>query len=1076
MLNPKFIHLRVHSDYSLVDGLASPIKLVNYVNKLKMPSIAITDVNNFHGIIKFYKQAYKLGIKPIIGMDLFCYSKIMKNELYKITLLAKNNNGYNNLIMLISKAYKKRFNVFNKVLIKQSWLKKYSKGLILLSGGVYGDIGKNLINKNYKNLSLCFEFYKKYFDNSFYIEIMKTGRNNELLYLYNILKFSVSYKVPVVATNDVCFLKKNDFYLHKIRVAINKSCTINNLNLKYNYTEQQYMRSEKEMCELFSEIPISLKNSVEIAKRCNVTLNLGKYFLPNFLKKKKKSYKYLKKISIKGLKRRLKNIYFNKKNYLKKKKKYINRLFYELHIIKKMGFPDYFLIVMEFIKWAKKKKIPVGPGRGSGAGSLVAYSLNITDLNPLKYKLLFERFLNPDRISMPDFDIDFCMERRDEVINHVIKRYGRHSVAQIITFGKLTAKAVIRDVGRVLGYPYGFINNISKLIPLDFGVTLKNVLSKDALFFNLYNNDNEVKKIIDIAKKLEGVIRNIGKHAGGLVISPTKITDFVPLYCSEFGNNLLTQFDKSDIENIGLVKFDFLGLRTLTTMNRSIQMINKKNKFIKKNKISLSGISLLDSKSFALLRKGNTVGVFQLESLGIRNLIKKLKPSFFEDIVSLLALFRPGPLKSGMVDNFINRKNGNEVIFYPDKKWQHLSLKPILKSTYGIILYQEQVMQIAQILSGFTLGRADILRRAMEKKNIKYMNKQRKFFEKGAYKNGINKEISLNIFNLLEKFSGYGFNKSHSVAYALISYQTLWLKANYPSEYIASVMTSEMYNIDKLINLIEEANRMKIKILSPNINKSKYFFDVNCKGYIIYGLGAIKGIGKNSIYYILNERKKSGIFINFLDFIERIDKKKITKKILEKMIYAGVFDCFKLERFILKNNLNFYFKLSNQHLENKINKQKSLFYKDNIFLKYNVDEIFNQKVIWSKKEKLNLERKVLGFYLTDNPINKYFKKKYLYNKITRIKNINFSCLNKKIYIIGMVSIIKIKITKNKKKIALITINDNLDKILVVFYSKIFKKYEFLLQKDKIINFFGTLKLNNFTNDFNLIIISCKIMN
>ncbi|WP_343190450.1 DNA polymerase III subunit alpha [Buchnera aphidicola (Mollitrichosiphum nigrofasciatum)] len=1073
-MQPKFIHLRVHSDYSLVEGLAKPCELLHHANTLNMPAIAITDYNNFYGVIKFYQAAYKYGIKPIIGIDVLCSSKIMKNENYKITLLAKNNTGYKNLIALISKSYIEKINN-SQAIIKQNWLKKYHKGIIILSGGIFGDIGKSIIFNNDKNIILCLEFYKKYFANNFYIEITKTGRINELLYLNKVIKLSVLYNIPVVATNDVCFIRKNDFYAHKIRVAINQSCTLNSLHFVHNYSDQQYMRSELEMCAIFSDLPNSLQNSVEIAKRCNVNICLDQYFLPNFPTGIKNSYDFLKNKSKCGLKIRLKSLYPKKKKRISKSVKYFKRLYHELNVIKKMGFLDYFLIVMEFIQWAKNKNIPVGPGRGSGAGSLVAYALNITELDPITFKLLFERFLNPERVSMPDFDIDFCMEKRDKVIEHVVKRYGKKSVAQIITFGTMTAKAVIRDVGRVLGYPYGFINHISKLIPLDVGITLEKVLSLECAFTDLYYNDDEVKIIVNLAKQLEGVTRNVGKHAGGLVIAPTKIIDFVPVYCDDSGNNPVTQFDKSDIEKIGLVKFDFLGLRTLTIMHRTIKMINKKFKLSKKKKININSINLYDKNSFDLLRTGNTRGVFQLESLGIQDLIKRLQPDCFEDIVSLVALFRPGPLQSGMVDNFINRKNGREVIFYPDKKWQHRLLKPILQSTYGIILYQEQVMKIAQVLAGFTLGSADILRRAMSKKDIKDMNKQRLAFKTGAIRNGISSTFALKIFNLLNKFSGYGFNKSHSVAYALISYQTLWLKTHYPSQFLASVMTAEMDNKEKLIALVEEAHLFNIKIISPNINKSKYYFHVHDSGNIVYGLGAINGIGKNAIFYLIKERNINGKYINFYDILKRTDRAIITKNIFKKLIFSGAFDCLKLDRFFLKNNLEYFLNWSKQYWKNKLNKQVRLFIDENYELIELQYKFLNHKISWSNLEKLYFEREALGFYLTGNPINEYFKKAFIYTKGLRIKHLNSSFCNKKICVFGIISSIKIKFIKDNKRIAILIINDHFDKLSVIIYDVLLNKIENILDKDNVIVIFGTLRMNKFINKFNLIAFTCKII-
>ena len=687
MNEPKFVHLHVHSDYSIVDGLSKPEDLVKTAVSLGMPALAITDYNNLYGVIKFYKTAHELGVKPIIGVTVKFFSNLINNKLTKLTLLASTQEGYKNLILLISYAYKKGYINNDDVTIEKQWLSEINKGLIVLSGGCEGEIGKILLHDdNSLLISTCLSFYKKNFPDSYYLELFRTNRNNEEKYLHLAVNLSLSTEIPIVATNDVCFLKKDDFKIHKIRIAINEGEILQDSKIQNNYSNEQFLKSEQEMCDLFSDIPEALANSVEIAKRCNVFIYSGKHFLPQFPTGKIGVENYLIMQAYRGIEKRLNIQCLNDKQYQLIYSKYKNRLDKELNIINKMGFPGYFLIVMEFIQWAKDNSIPVGPGRGSGAGSLVAYALKITEVDPLSFDLLFERFLNPERISLPDLDIDFCMEKRDKVIDHVANIYGRDAVAQIITFGTLTAKAVIRDVGRVLGYPYGFINKLSKLVPLDPGITLKKAFSKESELYNLYKNNEDVRILINIAKKLEGINRNVGKHAGGLIIAPTKITDFCPLYCDEKGNNPVTQFDKNDIEYVGLVKFDFLGLRTLTIIHHAVDMINSKRRINKKPSININSIPLDDRKCFSLLKNSDTTAVFQLESYGMKDLIKRLQPDCFEDIIALVALFRPGPLQSGMVDNFISRKHGRENISYPDHKWQHISLKPILESTYGIIL------------------------------------------------------------------------------------------------------------------------------------------------------------------------------------------------------------------------------------------------------------------------------------------------------------------------------------------------------------------------------------------------------
>ncbi|HAS7987403.1 TPA: DNA polymerase III subunit alpha, partial [Vibrio cholerae] len=781
MSDPKFIHLRIHSDFSMVDGLSKVPPLVKKVAAMGMPAMALTDFTNLCGLVKFYSTAHNCGVKPIIGADFTLQSEEFGDELTKLTLLAKNNVGYKNLTLLISKAYL-RGHVQHQPVIDKAWLVEHAEGLIVLSGGKSGEVGRALLKGNQQQVERCIEFYQTHFADHFYLELIRTGRADEESYLHFALDVAEQYDLPVVATNEVVFITEESFEAHEIRVAIHDGYTLEDPRRPKNYSPKQYLRSEAEMCELFADIPEALANSVEIAKRCNVTVRLGEYFLPNFPTGGMAIEDFLVMKSREGLEERLEFLFPDPEVRAKRRPEYDERLQVELDVINQMGFPGYFLIVMEFIQWSKDNDIPVGPGRGSGAGSLVAYALKITDLDPLEYDLLFERFLNPERVSMPDFDVDFCMDKRDQVIDHVAEMYGRDAVSQIITFGTMAAKAVIRDVGRVLGHPFGFVDRISKLVPPDPGMTLEKAFIAEPALQELYDADEEVKELIDKCRILEGCTRNAGKHAGGVVISPTAITDFAPIYCDAEGNFPVTQFDKNDVETAGLVKFDFLGLRTLTIIDWALGLVNPRLKKAGKPPVRIEAIPLDDARSFRNLQDAKTTAVFQLESRGMKELIKRLQPDCFEDIIALVALFRPGPLQSGMVDNFIDRKHGREAISYPDEKWQHESLKEILEPTYGIILYQEQVMQIAQVLSGYTLGGADMLRRAMGKKKPEEMAKQRAVFQEGAEKNGVDGELAMKIFDLVEKFAGYGFNKSHSAAYALVSYQTLWLKTHYPAE------------------------------------------------------------------------------------------------------------------------------------------------------------------------------------------------------------------------------------------------------------------------------------------------------
>ncbi|CAL4321441.1 DNA polymerase III subunit alpha [Buchnera aphidicola (Neophyllaphis podocarpi)] len=1064
MKNPKFIHLRVHSDYSLINGLSKPESIINKAVEIGMPAIALNDLFNLSGIIKFYRHAHIMGIKPIIGVDFKVYNKLLKNTVY-LTILAINSIGYKNIISLTSEAYNNIVQ-FKDPTIKYSDLVKYNQGLIILSGGIYGDIGKSILIKNKHFINLFLEFYKKYFLNFYYIDISRINRKHEVQYFNDIIYYALKYKIPLVATNEVCFLNKNDFSIHQIKVKIQENSSLNLSKSFYDYTENQFMKTEKEMLDLFSDIPESLQNSVEIAKRCNLIIPLYNHFLPIFPTKNISNKNFLVKKAKKGLINRFKNslnIGNNKDLYLK----YFNRLNYELKVINKMGFSSYFLVVMEFIKWSKYNNIPVGPGRGSGAGSLVAYALEITEIDPIYFDLLFERFLNLERTFMPDFDIDFCMDRRDEVIDHVSKVYGRESVSQIVTFGTMAAKAVIRDVGRALGYPYGFLNKISKLIPLDPGITLRDAFINESKLLNMYSNNKEVKVLFDKAVKLEGTIRNIGKHAGGVVISPTKITDFSPTYLDLNTNNPITQFDKNDIEIVGLVKFDFLGLRTLTIIHNTLNIINNRLKLHKK--IDLNSLNLNDHKCFKQLQNANTTAVFQLESKGMKDLIMRLKPDSFEDIVALLALFRPGPLQSGMVDNFINRKHGIEKIYYPDENWQHESLKPILNKTYGIILYQEQVMQIAQVLAGYTLSEADLLRIAMGKKNPKEMSKQKFIFQQGAKKKGICSKLSIKIFNLVEKFAGYGFNKSHSVAYALISYQTLWLKVYYTSDFMAASMSSDIDNINRLVLLVNECKQLGINVNPPNINLGNYNFTVNKDNSLIYGMGAIKGIGSSTIDYIIKIRKTDGIFLSLLDFCLRVNPKKITKKIIEKLILSGAFDFLNIYRSHLIDILEYTLKISNQYNINKNIGQIDIFSSSLEDLFYIKLKSISLKKSWTEEIKLDKEYEVLGLYLTGNPISEYISEIESYiAKCIFIKDIKSINANKVIIISGIIISIKIKITKNNKNIGIMLFDDLSGRIEVILYNHIIEKYSKFLNKNNILVIKGKVSLDRFNSLYKII--------
>lgn len=1058
MSDPKFIHLRVHSDFSMVDGLSKVPPLVKKVAEMGMPAMALTDFTNLCGLVKFYGNAHSSGIKPLIGADFSMQSDEFGEELTRITVLAADNKGYNNLTLLISRAYL-RGHVQHQPVIDKAWLAELSEGLIVLSGAKEGEVGKALLKGNQALAKQCAAFYQTHFPDRYYLELIRTGRSDEESYLHFAIELAEELELPVVATNEVVFVDKELFDAHEIRVAIHDGYTLDDPRRPKRYSDQQYLRSEEEMCELFADIPEALQNSVEIAKRCNVTVRLGEYFLPAFPTEGMEETDFLVMKSREGLEERLEFLFPDEQVRLERRPEYDERLQVELDVINQMGFPGYFLIVMEFIQWSKDNAIPVGPGRGSGAGSLVAYALKITDLDPLEYDLLFERFLNPERVSMPDFDVDFCMDKRDQVIDHVAEMYGRDAVSQIITFGTMAAKAVIRDVGRVLGHPFGFVDRISKLIPGDPGMTLQKAFDVEPALPQLYDNDEEVRDLIDMCRILEGCTRNAGKHAGGVVISPTTITDFAPIYADSEGHFPVTQFDKNDVETAGLVKFDFLGLRTLTIIDWALGLINPRLEREGKEPVRIESIPLDDQPSFQLLQNSETTAVFQLESRGMKELIKRLQPDCFEDIIALVALFRPGPLQSGMVDNFIDRKHGREAVSYPDETWQHESLKETLEPTYGIILYQEQVMQIAQILAGYTLGGADMLRRAMGKKKPEEMAKQRAVFEEGAINNGVDGELAMKIFDLVEKFAGYGFNKSHSAAYALVSYQTLWLKKHYPAEFMAAVMTADMDNTEKVVGLVDECFRMKLKVLPPDINAGLFRFNVNDEGAIVYGIGAIKGVGEGPIDAIIEARNKDGYFRDLFDFCARIDLKKVNKRVIEKLIMAGALDKLGPHRAALMASLNDAVKAASQH------HQAEAFGQGDMFgvltdAPEEVENKYTQVPAWPEKVWLEGERETLGLYLTGHPINAYLKELTKYTSC-RLKDATPTRRDQSLTVAGLVIAARVMTTKRGTRIGIMTLDDRSGRMEVMLFSDALDKYAELLEKDKIVVVSGQVSFDDF---------------
>ncbi|MFQ2132821.1 DNA polymerase III subunit alpha [Aeromonas hydrophila] len=1059
MAEPRFIHLRVHSDFSMVDGLQKINPIVGAAAANNMPALALTDQMNMCGLVRFYGAAHGKGVKPIVGADLWVQSDELGDEQFRLTLLAMDNDGYQNITLLISRGYQ-RGHVQGRPVIDKAWLAEHAKGVIVLSGGREGDVGKFLLKGNRQMTEQCLAFYQSHFPDAYYLELLRTGRPDEEVYLHMAVAIATEFALPVVATNEVVFLTADDFDAHEIRVAIHDGYTLMDKRRPRRYSPQQYLRSQEEMAELFADIPEALENTVEIAKRCNVTVRLGEYFLPNFPTGDMTTEDFLVMKSKEGLEERLEFLFPDPAVRAERRPEYDERLDIELKVINQMGFPGYFLIVMEFIQWSKDNGIPVGPGRGSGAGSLVAYALKITDLDPLEFDLLFERFLNPERVSMPDFDVDFCMDRRDEVIDHVSEMYGREAVSQIITFGSMAAKAVVRDVGRVLGHAYGFVDRISKLIPPDPGMTLAKAFEAEPKLPELYEQDEEVKDLIDMARRLEGVVRNAGKHAGGVVIAPTKITDFAPLYCDDEGHHPVTQFDKNDVEYAGLVKFDFLGLRTLTIIDWALGMINPRLAKEGKPPVDIAAIPIDDKRSFDLLQRYETTAVFQLESRGMKDLIKRLQPDCFEDMIALVALFRPGPLQSGMVDNFIERKHGKEAISYPDEKWQHESLQPILEPTYGIILYQEQVMQIAQTLAGYTLGGADMLRRAMGKKKPEEMAKQRAGFEEGAVKNGVDGELAMKIFDLVEKFAGYGFNKSHSAAYALVSYQTLWLKTHFPAEFMAAVMTADMDNTDKIVTLVDECQRMGLTVIPPDVNTGRYRFSVNEDGHIVYGIGAVKGVGEGPIDAILEARDRDGPFRDLFDFCNRVDIKKLNKRVMEKLILSGAMDRLGPHRAALMATLEEAMRAAEQHAKAQAVGQVDMFG----VLTEEIDDVkkaFANVPHWPDKVWLEGERETLGLYLTGHPINQYSGELRRYTS-GRLCDLHPTSRDTVTTAAGLVIAARSMVTKRGNKMGIFTLDDRSGRLDVTLFSEALEKYEELMQKDRILVVSGQVSFDDFS--------------
>ncbi|QDD89233.1 DNA polymerase III subunit alpha [Pseudomonas oryzihabitans] len=1079
-MSASFVHLRLHTEYSLVDGIVRVKGLVKAAEAAGMPAVAVTDQGNLCSLVKFYKAAMGAGIKPIAGADIWLAGRDGDAPLSRMTLLVMNAKGYRNLTELLSRGFQEGQQE-GQIIIQRDWVKEASEGLIALSGSKEGEIGLALLEGDLALADQLFEEWQQIFQDRFYLEVQRTERAGDEEHLHAAVALADRCGGALVATNDVRFLKAEDFEAHETRVCIGEGRPLDDPRRERKYSDQQYLKSAAEMAELFSDLPEALENTVEIAKRCNIEIQLGKYFLPNFpIPNGMTINDYLRHVSFEGLEERLAVLWPRETtpNYEEKRQEYVDRLNFELDIIIQMGFPGYFLIVMDFIKWAKNNGVPVGPGRGSGAGSLVAYVLKITDLDPLAYDLLFERFLNPERISMPDFDVDFCMDGRDRVIEYVADMYGREAVSQIITFGTMAAKAVVRDVARVQGKSYGLADRLSKMIPFEVGMTLQKAYEQEEVLRDFLASDEDAKEIWDMALKLEGITRGTGKHAGGVVIAPTKLTDFSPIACDEDGNGLVTQFDKDDVEQAGLVKFDFLGLRTLTIIKWALETINREQAKQGLEPVNIDFIPLDDKPTYALLQKAETTAVFQLESRGMKELIKKLKPDCLEDLIALVALFRPGPLQSGMVDDFINRKHGRAELAYPHPDYQYEGLQPVLAPTYGIILYQEQVMQIAQVMGGYTLGQADMLRRAMGKKKPEEMAKQRGGFIEGCANNGIDADLAGNIFDLVEKFAGYGFNKSHSAAYGLVSYQTAWLKTHYPAPFMAAVLSADMHNTDKVVILIEECRHMKLRIDTPDVNISEFKFTVNDGGRIVYGLGAIKGVGEGPVEAIV-EARAEGPFKDLFDFCARVDLKRINKRTLEALIRSGALDrlgphyhdeikayqaTIDQNRAVLLAAMEEAIASAEQTARSHDSGHVDLF--GGVFAEPEADVYANHRRAreLNLKERLRGEKETLGLYLTGHPIEEYEGE---VRRLARQRIVDLKPSRETQTVAGL--IVNLRVMKNKRgdKMGFVTLDDRSGRIEASLFAEAFNAAQALLQTDALVIVEGEVSQDDFSGGLRL---------
>lgn len=1036
-----FVHLHNHSHYSLLDGACKIGDLVERAVNYNMPAIALTDHGNMFGHLEFYLQAVKKGIKPIIGVEAYIAPRSRKEKQksekkdhsYHIILLAKNRTGYKNLMKLVSIGFTEGF--YYKPRIDLEVLRHYHEGLIALTACIKGEVPRAIIQGNLEAAREKAEQYRDIFGDDFYLEIQDHGIPEEKVAAEGMKYLSETLSIPIVATNDIHYLNREHYESHDILLCIQTSKDIDDPSrLKYS-TQTLYFKNEEEMRELFPDNPDVIDRTMEVAEKCNLELDFDKTYLPKYDIPPESSAtnleEYLREIAWQGLQERYPEI----------TPEIEERFNYELGVINQMGYPGYFLIVKDFIDYARSKGIPVGPGRGSAAGSLISYACGITNIDPLRYNLIFERFLNPDRVSLPDIDIDFCFERREEVIAYVRKKYGEQNVSQIITFGTMAARGVIRDVGRVLNMKYGDVDKIAKAIPA--GMNIDKAYEDVKEFREIFKTDDEqYRKLLKHARVLEGLARHASTHAAGVVIAPEELTNFVPLYKSNTGD-ISTQLDMNGVEKIGLLKMDFLGLRTLTVIENTLKMLKRRQ-----IKIDLDKLPLDDEKTYELFGNGETIGVFQFESGGMQEYLKKLKPKRIEDMIAMNALYRPGPMK--MIDDFIDRKFGRKKIEYP-----HPLLEPVLKETYGIIVYQEQVMQIASELAGFSLGQADLLRRAIGKKKLDIMKKMKIEFIQGAQAKGVDKKIAVDVFDLIEKFARYGFNKSHAAGYSVVAYQTAYLKAHYPAEFIAASLSSEMGNSDRIMVLLDECKRMKIEILPPDVNQS--YTDFTVKGNSIrFGLGAVKNVGRGAIRSIIEARRKNGPFKNVFEMMKNVDLRVVNKKVLESLARAGALDSINKNRAQLYRGVETIINFAQSHQSERQKGQFSIF--DTPVGKKEPERFSQYPALpdvepWSDFEKLRNERELLGIYVTGHPLAKY---KDEIRAFTTIKLNNLRALKDESAVKagGIITNIKTIYDHSKRKMAFVTLEDFSGSAEALVFASVYEKYQPLIENDALIFIIG----------------------